>query len=149
VFKGEVVLVATKGVNTSNVVTFEVKVEVKGPNRKLLKPEMTANVAITAVERDGVVLVPVAAVSRQRRERVVTVQKAGGLTEPRPIKVGASDGESMEVTEGLTEGETVVLQKAGQDRWQRQGGADKKGNQAQMQMRMLGGGGPGGGGRPH
>ena len=44
VFKGEVVLVATKGLLTSNVVTFEVKVEVTGDNRTLLKPEMTAKI---------------------------------------------------------------------------------------------------------
>src|SRR5262249_12618539 len=45
-FRGKVVRIATRGVNVSNVVTFEVKIEVLGENKTLLKPEMTANVQI-------------------------------------------------------------------------------------------------------
>ena len=51
VFDGQVVRVATKGVNTSNVVTFEVKIEVTSDNRTLLRPEMTGTANIVCAAR--------------------------------------------------------------------------------------------------
>ncbi len=65
-FTGKVVRIATIGVNTSNVVTFEVKIEVTSPNRTLLRPIMTANCEIISAEQTNVLTVPVQAVSRHR-----------------------------------------------------------------------------------
>ncbi len=138
-FPGEVVRVATKGATASNVVTFEVKVEVKGPNRKLLKPEMSANVAITAVEREDVLVVPVNSVQRKRRERTVTVCRQDGTEEQRTVQTGASDGEMMEIVEGLSEGESVVLASGGsQSRWRSESDRDARRARG-MGMRMMGG----------
>jgi HlyD family secretion protein len=67
-FHGKVVRIATKGVNTTNVVTFEVKIEVTSPNRTLLRPIMTTNCDIISAEEDNVLTVPVQAVSRHRAE---------------------------------------------------------------------------------
>ena len=67
-FRGKVVRIATKGVSTNNVVTFEVKVEVLSKNRLLLKPMMTANVVIVSAERKDAILVPMQAVSRKHAE---------------------------------------------------------------------------------
>ena len=58
-FSGKVVRIATTGVNTSNVVTFEVKIEVTSDNRNLLKPIMTVNADIVSAERPDVLTVPV------------------------------------------------------------------------------------------
>lgn len=158
-FPAKVVRVAPKGVNSQNVVTYEVKVEVLGPRRNLLKPEMLASVSITTVDKTDVLLVPASAVERRRRDRVVTVLKADAVnedakkeaakTEPktgedrkgeeRTIEVGATDGEHIEVLSGLSEGEIVQLKaSAGQSRWQG-GGADDKARQERMKMRMMGG----------
>lgn len=154
-FPAKVIRVAPKGVNSQNVVTYEVKVEVLGPRRDLLKPEMLASVSITAVDKTGVLLVPVNAVERRRSERFVTVLKSEAATgapgktesgdggerkgEQRAIQTGATDGEQIEVLSGLSEGETVQLKTAAnQSRWQR-GGADDKRSQDRMKMRMMGG----------
>ncbi len=144
-FSGEVVRVATKGKIVSNVVTFEVKIKVKSRGRALLKPEMTANVEIVAAENDKALLVPVGAVSRRRRENFVTVKLADEKTEERPVKIGISDGEMMEITEGLREGETVLIQSGKEaSRW-RSGGDDARNQRRaqRMQMRAMGGGGRG------
>ncbi|MBT3783749.1 HlyD family efflux transporter periplasmic adaptor subunit, partial [bacterium] len=53
-FRGTVRRVATKGEIVSNVVTFEVRIEVEGRGKSLLKPEMTANLEIIALEREDV-----------------------------------------------------------------------------------------------
>jgi HlyD family secretion protein len=70
-FFGKIDRIATKGINVSNVVTFEVKIEVQGKNKLLLKPEMTANVEIIVAEKEGVLLVPYEAILQKRKMTVV------------------------------------------------------------------------------
>jgi len=141
-FPGKVVRVATKGASVSNVVTFEVKIEIGGRQHALLKPEMTANIEIVVADKESAVLVPVQAVSRRRRERYVTVRLPDGKSQERPVKIGISDGEYMEITEGLKEGETVLLRAGGEaSRWRR-GGDDARDRRraGRMRMRAMGGG---------
>jgi HlyD family secretion protein len=131
-FEGKVVRIATKGVNLSNVVTFEVKIEVLGETKSLLKPEMTANVEIIAAAKDSTLLVPVEAVVRKAGGRqVVTCVKDDGATEDVPVTVGITDGTMTEIAGGLAEGRTVVVQKGGADsKWsanQKQGGSTSRG----------------------
>ncbi len=116
-FSGKVVRIATRGLMESNVVTFEVKIEVTGKDRPLLKPEMTANVEIVAAERFDVLTAPAEAVIRKGRQRFATVVK-GGRHEERAVEVGISDGLTTEIVSGLAEGETVVVHGGGADsRW--------------------------------
>ena len=141
-FPSQVVRVATKGTIDSNVVTFEVKVEVTGSNQHLLKPEMTANVEIVAVEKDDVLLIPVAALERKKRENFVTVRNEDGTTKQRAVRTGASDGEFIEIVSGLHEADEVLIPDGvAQGRWQSDN--SKKGENVRndvRRMRMLGGG---------
>lgn len=141
-FPGQVVRVATKGTINSNVVTFEVKVKVTGSNQQLLKPEMTANVEIVAVEKNEVLLIPVAALERKQRESFVTVWNEDGTTEQRAVLTGASDGEFIEIISGLNEAdEALIPDGVAQGRWQSD--KSKKGKNVHndmRRMRMLGGG---------
>lgn len=150
-FPGEVVRVAATGAIASNVVTFDVKVEVSGRRKRLLKPEMTTNVVLRIDERKDVLLVPAVAVVRKappgeaasgqrngesrppdgtaspdyrRRQSFVTVIKPGGGEEERLVETGLSDGAKMEIVSGLSEGEEVLLiQDADADnRWNGQAG---------------------------
>jgi HlyD family secretion protein len=116
-FKGKVVRIATKGVNLTNVVTFEVKIEIVSQNKSLLKPEMTTNVQIVAAQKDDVLVVPTQAVTRKGDNLVATLKTPTG-TEERPVKVGMTDGNNFEVVSGLTEGETVMVHSGEADsRW--------------------------------
>jgi len=140
-FPGRVVRVATKGQSTSNVVTFEVKVEVRGPSSRLLKPEMTANVEIVAVEKEDVLLLPAQALGRKRRERFVILPKPDGTEEERTVTTGASDGEKIEIVDGLAEGETVLLPRAGAgSRWRNPDARRDNRRRQFMRARMLSGG---------
>lgn len=79
-FEGEVVRVATKGVNATNVVTFEVKIEVTSPNKALLRPEMTATARIIGASRPDVLSIPMGAFTRANTaERAA---RAGSATAP-------------------------------------------------------------------
>jgi len=117
-FDGRVVIIAPRGNVISNVVTFDVEVEVLDEHKSLLKPEMTVNIQIVSAQRDDVIVVPSQALERKGNKNVVTVVKADGATEERPVKIGLTDGERFELTGGLSEGEIVVLHKEGtQSRW--------------------------------
>jgi multidrug efflux pump subunit AcrA (membrane-fusion protein) len=69
---------------------------------------MTASVAIAAGEATDVLVVPVTAVQGAVGNGVVWVVAEGGEPEERPVTLGLTDGEQIEVREGLTEGETVL-----------------------------------------
>jgi HlyD family secretion protein len=118
VMHGKVVRIATRGVNTSNVVTFEVKIEVTGEQKKLLKPEMIASVQIISAEKEDVLVVPTLAVTRRGKDLVTTVVDDKGVRTDRPIEVGLGDGDRWEVTGGLNEGETVLVRSdEAQSKW--------------------------------
>ena len=110
-FAGSVVRIAPRGVNVSNVVTFEVKIEVISAERVLLRPEMTANIEIEAARRENALLVPADAVVRKGGKPQVTVRKADGTKEDRGVETGIGDGQRVEITAGLAEGETVLVRK--------------------------------------
>ncbi|MCX7015213.1 MAG: efflux RND transporter periplasmic adaptor subunit, partial [Candidatus Sumerlaeota bacterium] len=136
-FAGEVVRIATQGVIVSNVVTFEVKIEVTSPNKGLLKPQMTANVEVIAQDKDDALYVPAEAVYRKRGQRFVALAGAGDTpAEERPVKVGIDNGIEVEILDGLSEGEKVVLDTSALAKQ----GESKPGGPPMMMM-MRGGGG--------
>jgi HlyD family secretion protein len=83
-FRGKVVRIAETGVSTSNVVTFEVKIEVISPNRNLLRPLMTADVEVISAERPDALIIPVQAFSRHRDDATTesATQNAGDTSAP-------------------------------------------------------------------
>ena len=138
-FHGKVERIATRGVNISNVVTFEVRVEVQGKNKALLKPEMTTNVNIIIAEKDGILLVPEQVLSYKKGEVFVRVSKNGSMEE-RQVKTGLSDGVEIEVIEGLNLGETVAYREGeSQSNWRRNQSASNLSSRRGIQM-ILGGG---------
>ncbi|MBF0101925.1 MAG: efflux RND transporter periplasmic adaptor subunit [Desulfobacterales bacterium] len=141
IFSGVVERIATKGLLNSNVITFEVKVHVKGANHQLLKPEMTANVEIVTLDKDNVLLVPLTALDRKRHESFITVRKPGNVNEQRKVTIGTSDGAMVEILSGISEGEQVVLsEKDSQSRWRSDKEKEKNASrQPRMNMRMMGG----------
>jgi len=138
-FKGKVVRIAARGTNVSNVVTFEVKIEVLDQKKNLLKPEMTTNLEIIAARRNDVLTVPNEAVTRKQGKRIVNVLLPDGKTEERVVEAGINDGTKVEIVSGLEIGDKVVLQKAqAESRWR----AGEGGKQGGFNPgKMMGGGG--------
>lgn len=117
-FRGKVVRIATRGVNVSNVITFEVRIEVTSKNKHKLKPEMTTNVEVVAAERKDALTVPMDSLSRKQGKRIATVQKPEGGTEERTVETGINDGTNIEIVSGLSENETVTYKKGEtESRW--------------------------------
>jgi len=102
-FVGKVVRIATTGVNSSNVVTFEVKVEVIDEHKDLLRPEMTGNVTIVQNEKTKALML--ASTDIQEKEGKYYAVMADGQI--RPITIGLRGSEWVEILSGLTEGDKV------------------------------------------
>jgi len=110
-FYGRVDRIATEGVNASNVVTFQVKVEVTSRNKYLLKPQMTTNVEIVEAERDNTLIVPKDAVMQGQRHPNPHVQvlNTDQTITVKPVEVGLNNDTDQEILSGLNEGETVIV----------------------------------------
>lgn len=127
-FEGSVTQVRLQAATESNVVTYEVVISAYNPNLKL-KPGLTANVTIYTLERDQVLCIPTKALRFVPEESVLaalgwTVAEAGKepspgkrivwlekgrRLEPKEVTVGISSGNLTEITDGLTEGEKIVV----------------------------------------
>jgi HlyD family secretion protein len=133
-FEGRVVQVRLQPETVQNVVTYDTMIAVDNA-RLRLKPGMTATVTVEVARHDNVPRVPGVALRFRPTQAVlaaldepdvvsttkvragaalmpgavgeVWVTKAGRL-EPRQVRVGLSDGQSAELTEGLPVGAQVV-----------------------------------------
>ncbi len=96
---------------SSGVVNYTVKVEVESPTDKTiqLRQGLTVTVGIIVQQKTSVLLVPYAAITTEGGQSYVQVVSGTGAIERRAIKTGITDYTNTEVTEGLSEGENVVV----------------------------------------
>lgn len=94
---------------------FEVTAEVTMPKRSLgVVPSMTGTARFLVYVKKDAVLVPSKAVFTEELDptrRYVWVKGKADRPEKRPVEVGEPAGESLEILDGLREGETVLLEK--------------------------------------
>jgi HlyD family secretion protein len=123
----KVTFIAPTATIQSGVVNYKVTVEVTSlqrvrgsqsrqagtpaptPQAIQLRQGLSVTVSILVQEKDNVLLIPNRAIIRQQGGTYVNILKADGTTEQRQIKTGISDLQNTEVTDGLTEGEKVVI----------------------------------------
>lgn len=86
---------------------MRLRLELPNPERKL-KPAMYATVRVYSEPEPNVLLIPEAAVQRDRDRQFVFVQREPTVFEARDVKLGSSNGQDVKVQDGLLEGETIV-----------------------------------------
>jgi multidrug efflux pump subunit AcrA (membrane-fusion protein) len=92
------------------VVLYKVRVSLESAGGSGIKVGMSASADIVAQEHRGVLIVPSRAVTRNDQgQSVVKVQTDKEIVE-RPVEVGLDDGLRAEITSGLAEGETVIVE---------------------------------------
>jgi len=74
-----------------------------------LREGLTVTVTIIVAESTDVLLVPNAAITSEGGQSYVQVVTASGGTEQRAIETGSTDYQFTEVTDGLTEGEEIIV----------------------------------------
>ncbi|WP_438445730.1 HlyD family efflux transporter periplasmic adaptor subunit [Gorillibacterium sp. sgz5001074] len=158
-FQGEVTQVSTVGTTTNGVTYYDAVVTISKPTG--LKYGMTATGEILLQNKQGVLMIPLEALQSRSRKYYVTIKNDDGTKEEQhEIKIGIRNKTHVEVTEGLQEGQTVVIpiqtktQTMSQDeinrmRQQFQQGQGGQGGQMQIDPAMIqqfmqqGGGGQG------
>jgi hypothetical protein len=92
---------------SANVKEYATIVKIDG-QQEGIKPGMTAEVEILVEHLKGVLALPVAAVVEQRGKFFCWV-KQGGKLERRPLVLGMSNDEFIEVKDGVEAGDEVIL----------------------------------------
>ena len=116
-FEGTVTQIRLEAQVNSNVVTYEVVIEAPNPDLKLM-PGLTADISIYVLKIDGVLLLPAKALhyrtdakghgtSEEGVHRIWVLEN--GKPQPKRITLGANDGIHYQVTEGLKQGDKVVV----------------------------------------
>jgi HlyD family secretion protein len=72
-------------------------------------PGMNASVTIIVDQAQDVLVVPAQAIQTEGFRSVVEVQKDDGSTEKVAVQTGLTDGTNTEITQGLEEGQTIVI----------------------------------------
>lgn len=104
---GRVLAISHESTQKDGVIVYEVKILPSGPIRAL-RSGMTADVLITTGSRKDALTIPKRAVKYRDGDALVSVKKGpAGKLEEKKITVGAADEASIEVTDGLSENDTV------------------------------------------
>jgi membrane fusion protein, copper/silver efflux system len=106
VFKGTVGVVYPHLMKETR--TARVRIELPNPDLALL-PDMYTDVEIAIGSNQAVVAVPVSSVIDSGSRQVVIVDLGNGRFEPRDVKLGRRGPEFVEVTEGIKDGDSVVV----------------------------------------
>lgn len=104
--------------------TYTVKILVDNP-RHLLKPGMVCDVSLSPATESTALIVPYQSVSKDRNGNlyVYLVNPAGLQVKKQPVMVGRCIGSGIEITGGLTAGQTIVI-----------GGMEKLSDNCQIEM---------------
>jgi cobalt-zinc-cadmium efflux system membrane fusion protein len=116
VWRGQVIQVGPQVDEKTRTLAVRIAVPNRaGPNGIALRPGMFATATVEVARRANILLVPVAAVQTLDGQPVVFVEtplSEGAAYQRRPVKLGTRDGDVIEVGEGLTAGDRVVVANA-------------------------------------
>jgi HlyD family secretion protein len=105
--KGRVERIYPKAKKDGNATLFDIEILVVETGGQQLRAGYSATATITVRERKDILTLPERLVLFEGGKRYVEVRK-GELVEKKEVQTGLSDGLSIEITDGLAEGEAVV-----------------------------------------
>ncbi|WP_442994313.1 efflux RND transporter periplasmic adaptor subunit [Scytonema sp. PRP1] len=140
-FQGKVAAVAAQATVTSNVTSFEIRVDLTDPET-LLRPGMNVNAKFDAGKLNNVLVVPTVAIARQKNGTGVQVLMENGGTRFVPVNTGVTVNNKTEVRSGLQGDEKVLVSAPPGSSNKDSNSSNRRGRSGSM------GGFPAGGGRP-
>lgn len=106
--EGRLTKISLKGRDDENATIFPVEITVLPAEGTTLRAGYSANADVIIERRTDVLIIPERVVRFEDDRAFVTVRVGEGETEEREISTGLSDGISLEVLDGLTEGDEVL-----------------------------------------
>lgn len=104
---GTLEYISPKGVLVDGAVEFEIRAAITAQPELFIRAGSSANADIVLDRREGVVTVDERAL-RFEEDAIYVERQAGSATERVDIEVGLSDGLSIEILQGLSEGDRVL-----------------------------------------
>jgi membrane fusion protein, copper/silver efflux system len=106
IFNGKVALIYPH--MNAQTRTARIRIELPNPD-ELLRPDMYADVEIATGSQTPVLTVSSSAVIDSGERQIVLLDKGEGRFEPRPVKLGRRGDGRVEITDGLSESDRVVV----------------------------------------
>ncbi|HSM07874.1 MAG TPA: efflux RND transporter periplasmic adaptor subunit [Gemmatimonadota bacterium] len=106
--EGEVHAISLKARNEDNATVFPIEIRLTSVQGAELRAGYSANADVIIERRDDVLAIPERLIEFRGDTAVVRVLGAGEVSHERTIRTGLSDAVTIEVVEGLEEGERVV-----------------------------------------
>jgi HlyD family secretion protein len=109
IFKGRVRLIAPRAVQENNVTSFRVKVALQTGQDKL-KSAMNVKLAFLSDPISNALVVPLAAiVTKKDGQTGVLVPDKKNQAQFRPVTVGSTSGDKIQILQGVSKGERILL----------------------------------------
>jgi membrane fusion protein, macrolide-specific efflux system len=105
--RGQVTAVAPQSITQSGVTSYLVTIAL--PSAPGVQPGMTATANVIYAQQADALLVPNRALHRQGRDQAVDVLTKDGTVESRVVTRGISNDQQTAITDGLAEGDQVVI----------------------------------------
>jgi HlyD family secretion protein len=109
IFKGRVRLIAPRAVQENNVTSFRVKVALQTGQDKL-KAAMNVKLAFIGDSISNALVVPLAAIVTKKDGQIgVLVPDKNNQAQFRPVTVGPTSGDQIQILQGVSKGERILL----------------------------------------
>jgi HlyD family secretion protein len=105
---GTLTKISLKAEKKENATVFPIEIAIPRANNSVLRAGYSANASVIIRHKDSVLVIPERVVTFRNDSAFVRVPLGQGKDEERFIKTGLSDAITVEVAEGLKEGEEVV-----------------------------------------
>lgn len=105
--QGEVTHVAFDSTTTNNVTSYSVDI-LPDEVPSFMRSGMTANITIIVQSHDNIIIIPQSAIIDEKGESRVLVKQGASYISKRVI-TGNNNGREVEITEGLSPGETIYI----------------------------------------
>ncbi len=147
-YEGEISKIATEATNSGGSAKYEVEISL--PIDENMKTGMSASVTIHTAQAENVVVIPVLALQEKENKTFVYTKtdEKGNLSGEVEVETGVSDGTNVEITSGLSEGDTVYYTPATSSSDSKEETMTGGGNNPFSGGGGGGGGNPGGGSNP-
>ena len=123
--KGAIERIAPQATIKSSLKGFDARIAIRDIDPRV-RPGMTANLSIPIISEKNVLAVPIAAVFTEKGERFAFVKTGEDMFERRPIQIGVSDLNFVEITDGLEAGDVIALEPPDNFQEKSKGSGEKK-----------------------
>lgn len=105
---GRLTKISPKAKRQENATLFDVKINITQKGKKIIRAGYSANADLVINKAENTLFIPERLVEFKEGKTFIEIKNAKSEIEKKEVKIGLSDGISVEILEGLKEGDKVV-----------------------------------------